>query len=1265
MTEILSNAYNFSNPMVSGVDPRTGSYHISINMGEFLSHKTSGVSLSLILNYNAASSFDMGFGRGWGLTLSSYNKATNMLSLSTGQSFKIEYNSALDEYDIPYRKLKDLRVFYLSSTNELKVVHKDGRSEFIDYSKGTLNRIVSHHGLSVYFSYQYHNNYLVLTHIYDNAGRELSIDWYSDPWKTRVEHWIDDKLYQCIEFNKIANGAIYKRLSSINFPGYTSNTQLEYSFVPSVGYDLIEKVTHLSGLIEEMTYKNLGMALPRGAPFAFIPCVIQYRMKAGEQQPDTLIQYEYSDKNFLGFASDRTWRAGEDTLFTANKHYQYTSKEIINGSESVFRTYNKYHLLDKAEYLKNNILYKKEENLYFANLDLSIDAQPAQYSFIKKEIITNYNGGQSKQRYSEYDYDEYGNQLFIKNVDGSEIHRVFYSKDGEGNYCPADPNGMRSLLKQEIWYPISRDHSEKPRYIDMRYQKLARLDDPNTYTVVLHKQQRHDQSMNMQYYNNRNKPYEYGRLKEQQWVVNGHITRSMMEYNFNQQLLIKTKLEGHDGLMICSSEVIRYADGQRVEQTNADGVITRYSYDDAGRLSETCYAPDTDYEAKSSCNYMTGRDINTIIVTDVRGNIETKRLNNAGKVIKISQTDAEGIERIINKSIYDKFGLLITQESTDWIGEQPIRLETHYQYDSFGQVNKIIHPDGREENINQDPVTLITTYEMTGLLKDVTEYNLSGFEIAKKTYDDSSQLLAKTDYQYDGYGNLIRTTDTRGRVTKQRYDESNRVISTERMLGNEKVAYQFNYANFTIDPLLTKIAVNNQAFGEQQYDGLSRLTAQISASNSKALFYTHSLLMPSLVKTAEEDFISIRNNIYLQAPFAISAVGGGMDTRCQYEYDHTSGLPIKDQSENAQSEQQYNPLGQLISESVRYLDGEARTMTYQYTLMGLPISITDYFGHTTNYIYDHLGRLKSLSTSMGEKNTNTTISYDQFSRPILFDTLNKSGDKVSIELTLNTLGLETNRQVQFNQENIFTLAQRFNDNLQIVEKIYRDDEGETRETMEYDDLDRLITYTSVGPNSPYDEYHNQIERQCFNYDTNNNMTRIRTDYIDGSHDIAIMSYSLQNPVQLMSISHTHPDYIAYVQFYYDRVGNLLSDDKGRKYHYNELGQMVRVEQQGKTLSEYVYNAQGQVTSQTQDSAWLELYYQGDILANEYLGGTYTSYHRSRPSMTIGRYISNQAQDLYQRLLPNAQGSILSILTEQSENEIQRSKHQYTPYGEDS
>ena len=1263
MAEILSNAYNFSNPLISGVDPRTGSYHISINMGDFLSHKTSGVSLSLILNYNAASSFDMGFGRGWGLALSSYDKTTNMLSLSTGQRFKIEYNSALDEYDIPYRKLKDIRVFYLSRSNELKVVHKDGRTEFIDYSNGTLNRIVSHHGLSVYFSYQYLNNYLVLTHIYDNAGRELNIDWYSDPWKTTVEHWIDDKLYQSIEFNKMANGAIYKRLGSVHFPGYTSSTKLEYRFVPGVGYDLIEKVTHLSGLIEEMTYKDFGMALPRGAPFTFIPCIIQYRMKAGEQQPDTIIKYEYSDKNFLGFASDRTWHPGEDTLFTANSHYQYTSKEIINGVESIYRIYNKYHLLDKAEYLKSNILYKKEENIYFANLNLSIDAQPAQYSFIKKEIVTHYHEGKSKQRYSEYDYDEYGNQLFIKNVDGSEIHRTFYSEDGDGDDCPADPNGMRALLKREIWYPINRDHSEKPRYINMRYQKLSRLDDPSTYSVVLHQQHRHDQSMNMQYYVDRNNPYEYGRLKEQQWVVNEYMTRSIIEYDFNQQLLIKTRLEGHDGLKINSSEVIRYADGQRVEETNADGVKTRYSYDNAGRLSGTCYAPDTDYETKSSCNYIAGRDVNAIIVTDVRGNIETKRLNNAGKVIKILQTDAEGVERVISQSTYDKFGLLITQEVTDWFGDKPIRLETAYQYDSFGQVSKIIHPDGREENINQDPVTLMTTYEMTGLLTDVTEYNLSGLEIAKKTYDESSQLLAKTDYQYDGYGNLIRTTDTQGRVTQQRYDESDRVISTEKILGNEKIAYQFNYANFTVDPLLTKIAVNNRLFGEQQYDGLSRLTAKITASNSKALFYTHSLLMPSLVKTAEDDFISIRNNIYLQAPFAISAVGGGVETRCQYEYDPTSGLPIKNQNENAQSEQQYNPLGQLVSQSVRYLEGEARTMTYQYTLMGLPISITDYFGHTTNYIYDHLGRLKSLSTSMGEKTTDTTISYDQFSRPIQFDTLNKNGDKVSIELTLNTLGLETYRQVQFNQNNLFTLAQRFNDNLQIIQKIYRDEEGETTETMEYDDLDRLITYTSIGPNSPYDEYGNQIKRQCFNYDINNNMTLISTDYIDGSSDISNMSYSLQNPAQLISISHTHPNYIQLVQFYYDRVGNLLSDDQGRKYHYNELGQMIRVERQGKVLSEYVYNAQGQVSSQMQDGAWVELYYQGDILVNEYVSGTYSSYHRSWPSMTIGRYISNQEQEQYQQLLPNAQGSILSILTEQSEDEIRRSKHQYTPYGE--
>ncbi|EPF2929941.1 hypothetical protein ACSL9C_002823 [Vibrio navarrensis] len=70
-------------------------------------------------------------------------------SLSTGQAFEIEWNHQRNEYDIPYRKLKDLRVFYIDESEEIQLVYKDGKQEFISYNEGLTTRVVSANGREI------------------------------------------------------------------------------------------------------------------------------------------------------------------------------------------------------------------------------------------------------------------------------------------------------------------------------------------------------------------------------------------------------------------------------------------------------------------------------------------------------------------------------------------------------------------------------------------------------------------------------------------------------------------------------------------------------------------------------------------------------------------------------------------------------------------------------------------------------------------------------------------------------------------------------------------------------------------------------------------------------------------------------------------------------------------------------------------------------------------------------------------------------------
>ncbi|CAH8193299.1 hypothetical protein VAE308_1150349 [Vibrio aestuarianus] len=121
---IKSNAHNFSEFIESGVDVRTGSFSINFKAVKFLTNRGSGPNLDISLSYSFLNKVDTGFGHGWSFPVSRFNNDNNQLYLSSGQNFKIELNRSKNEYDIPYRKLKDIRVLYDDSRAGSHFVNK-------------------------------------------------------------------------------------------------------------------------------------------------------------------------------------------------------------------------------------------------------------------------------------------------------------------------------------------------------------------------------------------------------------------------------------------------------------------------------------------------------------------------------------------------------------------------------------------------------------------------------------------------------------------------------------------------------------------------------------------------------------------------------------------------------------------------------------------------------------------------------------------------------------------------------------------------------------------------------------------------------------------------------------------------------------------------------------------------------------------------------------------------------------------------------------
>ncbi len=683
-----------------------------------------------------------------------------------------------------------------------------------------------------------------------------------------------------------------------------------------------------------------------------------------------------------------------------------------------------------------------------------------------------------------------------------------------------------------------------------------------------------------------------------------------------------------------------------------------YVYDAIGRPVQETYAPGSIHEAATHYQYCVGDGANSITTTNPQGGRLTQQLNNAGKVIAVLASDAAGQTREISRSQFDAFGLLIQQTETDWLEGTPLSLTTRYEYDARGEVSRVLHPDGREERFEQDLTTLTAHYEMVGLLTVDTTFTPAGQELSKRTLTADGTSLAYSESRYDGYGNIIEGKDTKGRITSMRYDNADRLVAIEKNIDGQALIQTMQYAPFSMNTLTTKIAVNDITLGQRQYDGLARLVSEQSASSTTQHRYPSAAsLLPSEKVTAEGVSIHIDNNVYLQSPQSIAGPSEAM----AYQYAPVSGELIGDANINNQQVRQYNTLGQMISESMQYSDGTTASSSYQYSMRGKLLSKTDCFGQQTHYTYDPFGRQNDVRTTSVTGNTSTKLTYDQYSRPIKFE-MDDGRNITVVALTLNKKGLEEQRVVSINGIETFTLTQEFNDDLQPIQKVHSEASAITRENMEYDDLQRLIGYRSEGPNSPQDEHGNVILGQAFSYDIFGNITQVITNFKNGGRNEARFTYVEDNPVQLASMTNSHPQYVSHVAFHYDAAGNLLNDEQGREYQYDELGQMARVSQQGVSLSHYSYNALGQVVSQRHNDALIHLYYQGDALTNEYCDGVYSTYQGITGAVT-GRTVHDNGLSQQQVLIPNAQGSIISTLATTPDGESSYQQRRYTPYGE--
>lgn len=88
-----------------------------------------------------------------------------------------------------------------------------------------------------------------------------------------------------------------------------------------------------------------------------------------------------------------------------------------------------------------------------------------------------------------------------------------------------------------------------------------------------------------------------------------------------------------------------------------------------------------------------------------------------------------------------------------------------------------------------------------------------------------------------------------------------------------------------------------------------------------------------------------------------------------------------------------------------------------------------------------------------------------------------------------------------------------------------------------------------------------IQSQTYVFDELNNVLKMTTRFA-GGENIATFEYGYLDRTQLSRVIHSHPDYASQqATFTYDRDGNQLNDECGRRMIYDDLGRLASVAQE--------------------------------------------------------------------------------------------------------
>gem|GEM_PF-925064 len=599
--------------------------------------------------------------------------------------------------------------------------------------------------------------------------------------------------------------------------------------------------------------------------------------------------------------------------------------------------------------------------------------------------------------------------------------------------------------------------------------------------------------------------------------------------------------------------------GRKTSETNAAGVITSYTYNDVGQVTNT----------------------------------------------KI-QSDSLSPEQLIETNVFDRAGNLLVR--TDGNG-----ITTTWEYNAFRQVRQQFEPG------DSSIVANTTRFQYDVMGRAVRRHN-SLDNVQLMTYDHEGRLLLQTEQtldgsdsittlaQYDKNGNQRFETDGNGITTERVYDSLNRVLSQSitvngvpqtTVYGYDKNGNKTSESNwlgntytYVYDPLNRMVEQKDPYNKTIQKLVYNRNHAQIRAYDADgyaaaAPYFTEYAYDKNnrLISTTDPDLHTTSQTYDALGNVVTKTDANGQQTR--FTFDERNRLQTVVNANMETTSFTYDGNGNKLSQT----DGKGNTTLFEYNVAnrllrrvdaggrsGGPGAYSYESGKTESYTYYADGSLQSKLDRNGQT---TAYTYDVHGREISEVTGNLSltysydhnGNQLTITDETGTTTRtydERNRATSKTVLGVGTTLFQYDLTTGLAAGTYAEtslDPKNNLTTKVYDRADRLGQVV--------------VDGQATTYQYNDNGSRRSITYADGASEV--YTYDRDHLVQTLVNRKADGTVIDSYSYTYDAQHNLLSktDAMGTTaYTYDGLNRLLSATEPSGVLTSYTYDAAGNRSSET-------------------------------------------------------------------------------------